>query len=616
MIGRPVWIQWPKLVKAVPVFGVLVSLVILASTRESLLNNNMFETNDSYPEDVHCDDSTLTARTIDGTCNNLDIPAMGAAGIRFGRNVPLESTYGETGEELLTPNPRDISLELLTRDEFVPASTLNFLAASWIQFMTHDWISHGPNDDADPIQVPLADNDPFGTDCLEIKRTRKDVTSDPSAPATYKNVNTHWWDGSQIYGSDQATNNKVRSFVDGKLKLDEAGNLPTSLTGQPITGFTDNWWVGLSMLHQIFAKEHNAIADMLKSKYPEWNDQQLYDKARLINAALMAKIHTIEWTPAILDNPALIRAMNSNWYGVLGDEKRTKLRDTLKQVSRNSRFLDILIQGVTGKKNTLKNIESQFGGIERALNGLVGAPEIALYGTPYTLTEEFTAVYRMHPLLRDNVDIFDYRTGRPVTSIPLGDTRDGNAEDLMAELDQTNMWYSFGTTNPGALTLQNYPKFLQNIDIPLMGNIDLGAVDIIRDRERGVPRYNEFRRLIQLQPIRKFEDLTKDKNLLRKLKKVYNNDIEQIDLMVGSFAESVRPEGFGFGETSFQIFILNASRRLMSDRFFTIDYRPEVYTQEGLDWVEDSSMVSVIERHVPKLRPILRNADNAFKPWN
>ena len=61
-----------------------------------------------------------------------------------------------------------------------------------------------------------------------------------------------------------------------------------------------------------------------------------------------------------------------------------------------------------------------------------------------------------------------------------------------------------------------------------------------------VPRYNEFRRLINLKPITKFEDLTEDKELVAKLKKIYNNDIEMIDLMVGSFAESVRPDGFGF----------------------------------------------------------------------
>ena len=44
-----------------------------------------------------------------------------------------------------------------------------------------------------------------------------------------------------------------------------------------------------------------------------------------------------------------------------------------------------------------------------------------------------------------------------------------------------------------------------------------------------------------------------------------------------------------------------ASRRLKSDRFFTNDYTPEVYTPEGLDWVESNTMVDVLLRHHPEL---------------
>ena len=65
-------------------------------------------------------------------------------------------------------------------------------------------------------------------------------------------------------------------------------------------------------------KEHNAIAAMLKQKYPDKDDQWLYDHARLVNAALMAKIHTVEWTPAVIANPVTERAMYANWWGLLG----------------------------------------------------------------------------------------------------------------------------------------------------------------------------------------------------------------------------------------------------------------------------------------------------------
>jgi hypothetical protein len=84
--------------------------------------------------------------------------------------------------------------------------------------------------------------------------------------------------------------------------------------------------------------------------------------------------------------------------------------------------------------------------------------------------------------------------------------------------------------------------------------------------------------------------------------------------MVGLYAEP-RPQGFGFSDTAFRIFILMASRRLNSDRFFTTHYTPEVYTQAGLDWIDDNDMSTVLKRHFPELTPSLRNVKNAFFPW-
>ena len=83
------------------------------------------------------------------------------------------------------------------------------------------------------------------------------------------------------------------------------------------TGFNDNYWVGLALLHTLFVKEHNAICDQLHKAYPSWTDEKLFLTARLVNSALMAKIHTIEWTPGILANPVLATGMYANWYGAL-----------------------------------------------------------------------------------------------------------------------------------------------------------------------------------------------------------------------------------------------------------------------------------------------------------
>jgi hypothetical protein len=179
-----------------------------------------------------------------------------------------------------------------------------------------------------------------------------------------------------------------------------------------------------------------------------------------------------------------------------------------------------------------------------------------------------------------------------------------------------DLFYSFGRQHPGQLVLNNFPQTLQNLSIPGAGFYDLAAVDVLRDRERGVPRYNQFRRLLGMVPIRRFEDLTSDRETIARLRSVYAT-VEDLDLLVGNLAEAHRPTGFGFGETLFEVFILNASRRLEADRFFTDDYNEQVYTPEGIEWVDRVTFKRVLLRHFPELRGTgLSNLDNAFEPWD
>ena len=233
------------------------------------------------------------------------------------------------------PSPRLVSNRLLARqtksdgtDDFKPATILNLLAAAWIQFQTHDWFNHGnprPIED-DAFDVPLPPGDTWPAGKMLIRRTRADPTrrkNDGVGPETFANAETHWWDSSQIYGDSPAALRQYRSGKDGKLKIDPKTKLiPLDPTGIENTGLTSNWWLGLSLLHNIFTLEHNAICDHLIKTFPEWRDlpdgdAQIFRVARLVNNALMAKIHTVDWTPAILTHPALQIGMNANWWGLL-----------------------------------------------------------------------------------------------------------------------------------------------------------------------------------------------------------------------------------------------------------------------------------------------------------
>jgi hypothetical protein len=587
-----------------------LAVLTLAYMRERLNANNLKST---YPADTLVGFQSPGQRpplgvshfrTADGSWNNLADPKEGAAGTRFLRNVNASAIKPETGKRLLTPNPRLVSSELLRRPDgphgpvMEKVEFLNLLAASWIQFMNHDWINHGETDPHGCISVPLPAGDPACDRYLQtemvIGKTQTDPTRNAQNPTATSFINevTHWWDGSQIYGSDKDTQNRLRSHISGKMRLNNDGTLPADGTTRvEDTGFMRTWWVGLSMLHTLFVQEHNAICDTLYEAYPSWDDNRLFNVARLINAAVMAKIHSIEWTPAILPNRALDTGLNVNWYGLLTfAAQKGKARKTLSEVN-------------------IRNEE---------IGGIVGNP-INKHGCAFGLTEEFVEVYRLHSLLPETLAL-QRRGQKSIKHVSLPETRQRGSTRITQNYAMSDLFYSFGKQQPGKLLLNNYPRFMQELSVPGNPFLDIGTVDIVRARERGVPRYNEFRRQLGLNPIKSFDELTGDQAIVTKLKSVYggNSDkVEDLDLLIGTLAEFHRPTGFGFGETLFQIFILNASRRLQADRFYTDSYNEDVYTPEGLRWIDRTDLKTVILRHYPELADTgLANIKNAFEPWD
>ena len=136
----------------------VAGLAELIGIRDTLRQQNLFDTSRLPSVDPAqpppYDESYLAARTADGSWNDLEHPEMGMAGTRFGRNVPLDDTWPDQ-DRMMTPNPREISRRLMTRDTFNPATAGNALITAWLQFMLHDWVKHGTS----PTDKPL---DPAG----------------------------------------------------------------------------------------------------------------------------------------------------------------------------------------------------------------------------------------------------------------------------------------------------------------------------------------------------------------------------------------------------------------------------------------------------------------------
>jgi hypothetical protein len=568
-------LQWYDLPKA-------LGLLWLLKLRDELREKNLFDTEDppfeENPDLNATPQEKVSYRSYDGSYNDLKFPRMGAAGTRFGRNFSLDRVNPDTAR-LMDPSPRLISRKLLTREKFQPVEYLNLTATAWVQFMVHDWVAHKPGRNEDAYEIPLEEGDPWPEREMRLPRTPAEPARKDGLP-TYANINSHWWDASQIYGNDEATARKLRSGRDGKMKMGEEARLPLDVDGVELTGFSDNWWIGLSMLHALFVSEHNAICDRLRQAYPDWPDERLFQQARLINSALLAKIHTAEWTPAMLPHPTVAAALRLNWAGVAGEALQEEFE-----------FLD----------------DSEI------LGGIVGTTPDH-HSAPFSLTEEFVAIYRMHPLMPDDFIFYSLETGRQIGAATLPEVSLGNTRGILEEYTMDDLFYSFGLAHPGMLRLFNYPRHLQFLRKDDGSVLDLAAIDILRDRERGIPRYNDFRQMLRLERVNTFEEMTGDKELARKMEAVYG-DVDKVDLMTGAYAEPLI-KGFGFSETAFRIAIVMASRRLKSDRFLTSSFNDEVYTQIGMDWIRENSMLTVLLRHHPALEPAVRDLDNAFSPWH
>ncbi|MGV7229739.1 MAG: peroxidase family protein [Nitrospirales bacterium] len=584
------------------------------------------------------------------------------------------------------------------------------------------------------------------------------TTYQERAPKTFPNTVTAWWDASQIYGYDVTSRQRVKRDPKDPAKLlmvqqgthagagEQFGYLPVFETcphtqagvpctpdpinpawgGQEAAAFPDNWSIGLSFYHNLFTREHNAFVLAFRAQtaqtpeadsglrnparphevigFQDVTPDELFEVARLVVSAEIAKIHTIEWTPQLLYNEPLYKGMNANWSGLFADHPRvTKalahVTDKLSRstnVDKATQWYSVFASGpgIVGLGSQVYEDHRLFAPFNRHKKDIwdLTNPDhvnggINQFGSPFNFPEEFTTVYRLHPLLPDLIEYREWDNDPNVIGdkIPVVKTFRGLATEEMRKRGVANIGLSMGRQPLGLLTLHNHAQFLQNLHLRHLQTptqqIDVAALDLIRDRERGIPRFNEFRRQYGLKSLKSFNDFIDQRQstsaaarkaqetVVQQLREVYGqhtcdaskvitvaqvnedgspindclghpdgtlvDNIEDVDTVVGWLAESTRPHGFAISETQFTVFILNASRRLFSDRFFTSSFRPEFYTQFGVDWVnnngpngkvmekgnpngheqEVSPLKRVLLRTMPELASELATVVNVFDPW-
>jgi hypothetical protein len=566
-----------------------LGMLVLLGLRQRLRQRNLYDA-ESPPRQA--DGATAVppeqlpeARTVDGSRTDPGDPRMGAAGTGFARNAP---PVFEDAKRFESPSPWLISDRLLARQPgmFIAAEGLNLLAAAWLQFEVHDWFVH-QTDRQNPAYLERTRDLKADRRCEPPPLKGGRAVDGRYAP--FISDQTHWWDASQLYGATEGFTNAIRDG-DGRVKVDfellHAMERFMERSPEGVAPAVPNLWIGTALLHMLFAREHNAICDRLQREDPSLTDDRLYDKARLVNAAIMAKIHTVEWTPAVIAHPATARAIHATWSGFRSAGYRR---------------------------------QSGLGVSDEILDGVPGSA-LSHDGAPYALTEEFVAVYRMHQLLPDLVNIYSLADGGDPETIPFEDLAVAHEKvtqprDHLEKIGVANAYYSLGIAHPGQITLHNYPDFLRDFTSVDGDRMDVAAIDIFRTREAGVPRYNDFRRLFRLRPASSFDDIAGGNQAwATEIRDVYDGRLEDVDLLIGMFAER-KPAGFAFSDTAFRVFLLMATRRLRSDRFFTTDYTPEVYTQTGLEWIEGATLAGMLRHHYPALKDVLLSVRNPFKPW-
>ncbi len=169
-----------------------LAVLNLVSIRADMREHNLYDTETSPPTPPRPDGHDVRQfRTFDGSYNDLAKPWMGQVETRFGRNVPIPETHGEKEPALYEPNPRLVSSRLLSRKEFVPATSVNVLLPAWLQFMVHDWLSHGRNVKENPHRFPVPAGDDWNRPEMTILRTRPDPSPLPRGPAGHLPQRVH-----------------------------------------------------------------------------------------------------------------------------------------------------------------------------------------------------------------------------------------------------------------------------------------------------------------------------------------------------------------------------------------------------------------------------------------
>jgi len=452
-------------------------------------------------------------RSLDGSGNNLRRPDWGAANTQYLRAAP--PNYADGISAMVSGPPTRLISNRIFNDvgqNLFSENDVSQWGWAWGQFLDHDF---GLRDEtpAEPAAIAFDPEDPlesFTNDfgAIDFARTPAAPGTGTTTPRQQINTISSFIDASNVYGVTPTRLDWLREGpVDGnpedngpKLLLTPDGYLPRAtargnastappmdlmgpLTGNPsgavVAGdVRANENIALTAIHTLMAREHNRVVAMLPSSLP---DEQRFQIARRVVNAEEQYITYDEFLPALgvrLDryrgydptiNPGL-----TNEFAVVGYRAHSMIHGEFEPT----------VSAGTYSSSQLDAFEAEGIEVENADAGRItlDIPLTVAFGNPGLLQQVGLA-----PVLQS-----------------LGAEREYRNDE---QIDNSLRSVLFQVPKPGLPpdTVCGAPVIDPDC---FTGVQDLGAIDVQRGRDHGMPTYNNLRRAYGLRPVRSFTEIT------------------------------------------------------------------------------------------------------------
>jgi hypothetical protein len=455
----------------------------------------------------------LEVPSLDGRGHNHLNPSWGQAGTPYSRVAG--ANYADGRSALAAgPNARYVSNRVFndTNQNLFSENRVTQWGFTWGQFLDHTFGLRSGRSPGDPQgqaqDIPVNASDPieeFSTTLGVIPFVRSNAAPDTGVTSPRQQINTvsSYIDAFAVYGGSaqrlewlregpldgNVGNNSARLSLPGAYlpRRDARGDVADApamevdglLRAQPnravVAGdVRANENIALTATHTLFAREHNRIV----SRLPGWlSSEEKFQIARRVVIAEQQYITYQEFLPALGVRLPRYAGYNPSVNASLSNEFATVGYRAHSMIHGN---IDVETQADRYTPDQLEAFEAQ--GIELTVDGDEVEIEVPLNVAFFNpdLVEQFG----LGPLLQGiglesqykNDEQIDDQLRSVLFQIPVS----GNTECL---------------EGPGL------PECFS-------GLVDLGAIDIERGRDHGMPSYNDLRRAYGLTPMESFTQIT------------------------------------------------------------------------------------------------------------